>query len=155
MESAFSDVATTMSASSSPLSSESRSPVLRCVLMRRLANLSKSSFFSDANAFSGTMYRTFLCFSTMVWSAGMYPMSDFPLAVGIAATRFLPLRAMGIACACGGWRTMNPTSFRASATLSDISSSSTLMPFASMEDVMYFYLGTFLRDIASLDIQRR
>ena len=55
MESAFSDVATMMSAFSMPLSSESRSPVLMCTFMPRSANCRKSSLFSDARALSGTM----------------------------------------------------------------------------------------------------
>ena len=55
MESAFSEVAMMMSALSMPLSSESRSPVLMWTLMPRSANCRKSSLFSEARAFSGTM----------------------------------------------------------------------------------------------------
>ena len=54
-ESAFSDVATITSESESFLSSESRSPMLMPTDMPRWENLSKSSFFSDASAFRGTM----------------------------------------------------------------------------------------------------
>gem|GEM_PF-1977673 len=71
IESAFSEVATTMSASSMPRSSESRSPVLRWVRMPRYENMSKSSFFSAARAFSGTIYSTFLWSVSTVFSAGM------------------------------------------------------------------------------------
>ena len=55
------------------------------------------------------------------------PMSDFPLAVGMAATRFLPSRALGMASACGGWSSLNPADMSASATESGMSSSSTLI----------------------------
>ena len=54
-ESAFSDVATITSESESFLSSESRSPMLMPTDMPRWENLSKSSLFSDASAFRGTM----------------------------------------------------------------------------------------------------
>ena len=56
MESAFSEVATTTSAFDSPRSSLSRSPVLMCTLNPSLSEkTSKSSLFSAARAFSGTM----------------------------------------------------------------------------------------------------
>ncbi len=55
IESAFSDVATTMSASFMPPSSESRSPVLIATVNPRCEKDSRSSFFSEAKALRGTM----------------------------------------------------------------------------------------------------
>ncbi len=91
------------------------------------ANLWKSSLFSAASAFRGTMYRIFPRLDASIFSAGTMPMRDFPLAVGIATTRFFPSRAMGIASACGGCSSLNPADIRASETASGTSSSSTLM----------------------------
>ena len=68
-ESAFSDVATITSASPSFLSSESRSPMLMPTFIPRWENLSKSSFFSDASAFRGTMYSTRLASTRIFFRA--------------------------------------------------------------------------------------
>ena len=69
MESAFSEVAMTMSAFSRPLSSESRSPVLMWTFIPRSEKRRKSSLFSEARALSGTMYRTRPLCSTRVLRA--------------------------------------------------------------------------------------
>ena len=63
------------------------------------------------------------CFFRTVFRAGMNPIMDLPLAVGTAATRFFPVRALGMASAWGGYISMNPWASKASLRLSGISRS--------------------------------
>ena len=126
MESAFSDVAMTMSASDTS-SSLSGSPVVMTTRIPRSENFARSSLFSEARAFSGTMYRTFDLFLRTMFRAGMKPTRDFPLAVGTAATRFFPESALGMASACGGYISLNPCISRASLRASGMSRSLNFM----------------------------
>src|SRR2546428_13137884 len=71
----------------------------------RGSNAFRSSCFSEASARSGTMYSAFPPFRTL-FRIARYDTRDFPLAVGIARTRFFPANAGPIASAWGGGRSL-------------------------------------------------
>src|SRR3990172_7336111 len=96
-------------------------------LIPRGSNARRSSYFSAARARRGTMYIAFPPFRTCLRTA-KYATRDFPLAVGIARTRDLPSRAIGIARSCGGYRSSMPCSVRMAVMRGSTPRSATFIP---------------------------
>ncbi len=133
IESNFSLVHTIMSASSIPRFSLLRSPIAIPTFKSTEEAISRnSSTFSDANAFSGTMYSPLLPDKSplSLFSMARYATKDFPLAVGMVSIRFLPSRAPGRASICGGKSSSIPHLFLRKSTNLESSPSSSRPPDA-------------------------
>ena len=78
-------------------------------------------------------------------------MSDFPLAVGMDATRLFPSRTFGMASACGGWSSTNPCSMRESMASFGRSSSSVRI-VSSMGASIFYVAGNGLYNYHNYNI---
>ena len=96
---------TRISESSIPLFSLLLSPIAIPTLSpTKLANSCNSSTFSEAKAFSGTIYKPLAPFRSEISRCIIvrWATNDFPLAVGIVSMTLCPASAYGKASRCGG-----------------------------------------------------